>query len=212
MRFRPHSLRARSQLDPDVRLPSRHRPSTHRQDGGAPQFAPQRILGGTTSVFARHIPQQPASVWNAQSLSVVHGPLPAVPPLPLPTPPAPCPPTPASPSVPAAASPLPPASPPAAPAPASADPLPPEQARVATSAVRPMRLSRRVAPIIIIVPPCGIRSVGRSTSTRRRLRSPNSVLLGLPGKFRSRCRDTHTRCNRRAVWSRSAHRAACRTS
>jgi hypothetical protein len=211
MRFRPHSLRARSQLEPDVRLPSRHRPSMQRQAGGAPQFAPQGILGGTTSVFARHIPQQPASVWNAQSLSVAHRPPPAAPPLPPPAPPPPCPPAPAAPSVPAAASPLPPALPPAPPVPASAGPLPPEQARVATSVVRPMRLSRRVAPSIEMLPR-GIRWVGRSTSTRRRLRSPSSVLLGLPGKFRSRRRDTRTRCNRPAVWSRSAQRGTCRTS
>jgi hypothetical protein len=62
MRLRPHSLRDRSQLDPEVRFPSRHRPSIHRQDGGVPQLAPHAIVGGTTSVFARHIPQQPASV------------------------------------------------------------------------------------------------------------------------------------------------------
>jgi len=81
-RPRPHSLRDVSQPLPEVWVPSRQRPSMHRHEGGVRQLAPHVIVGGTVSVLARHMPQQPASAWKAQSLSVAQRPPPAAPPPP----------------------------------------------------------------------------------------------------------------------------------
>src|SRR6185436_1618782 len=122
-----------------------------------------------------------------------------------------------------AAPPLPPCPPlpdppPAAPAPDPSDGAPEllhpisttTAARIASARV--LRRSRRVESTILDHSSRGIRWVGRSTSTRRRPRSRSSVLPGLSDKIRSRCRDMHTHCNRRAVWSRNVRRPTCRTS
>ena len=78
-RLRPQPLPDTSQLAPEVRLPSRQWPSTHKHDGAEPQNAPHAIVGGTGSVLARQTPQQLAFTLNTQSASLAHRPPPAAP-------------------------------------------------------------------------------------------------------------------------------------
>jgi hypothetical protein len=126
-RLRPHWLREGSQPSPEVCVPSRHRPSMQRHDGGNKQLAPHGIVGGTVSVLARHMPQQAASGWNAQSVSVAHVPPPVAPAKPPPTP-APAP-APLAPPRPAPAEPVAPALPPA--------PAPPRPSELASVLLQP---------------------------------------------------------------------------
>src|SRR5436190_753459 len=158
-RLRPQPFPDTSQLEPEVRLPSRQCPSMHEHDGGEPQNAPHGTVGGTGSVLARQTPQQPALTLNTQSASLAHRPPPAAPPRPPPTPPVapPCPAVPAAPSEPADASPLAPPLPPAPPdpvfPPAPAAPVasldaPEELHPAASRTSQPKRIAERYAPVI----------------------------------------------------------------